>query len=177
MSKPTGLIAVPRTLLLLINFSIYQINWLLCILGQNSLVLFAILLIGCHYLFSPHPVKDLKLMALITFCGIILDGLLKATGFFTFSSDSWPIPNWLITVWMSLSLLPNYSLHWLKTRLRLAATLGAVGGPVAYWAGVRLGAATFTWTVTQSLLLLALLWGLFWPLMMYFASKLSPDTE
>ncbi|WP_136797900.1 MULTISPECIES: DUF2878 domain-containing protein [Desulfosediminicola] len=168
---------LPKLWMIVTNFAVYQLNWLICIFGQNSFLWLALLLIACHMLVSPSPGKDMVLMAIITICGITLDGLLKAIGFFSFSSDFWPIPLWLITVWMTLGLLPNHSLNWLKGRWLLSALLGAIGGPVAYWAGVRLGVASFNWSTPSSLLLLALLWALFWPLMMFCASKVSPKTE
>lgn len=172
-----GIRPLPRTFLLIFNFIIYQSNWLICVLGQNSFLWLALLLVGCHFLISPYPAKDLVLMLLITFCGVTLDGMLKAIGFFSFPADGWPIPLWLTALWMTLALLPNHCLSWLKGRWKLSALLGAIAGPVAYWAGVRLGAASFSWSTASSLLLLAVLWAFFWPLMMFCASKVLPSSN
>jgi hypothetical protein len=46
---------------------------------------------------------------------------------------------------------------------------GALGGPLAYWAGVRLGAASFTWSLLSSLGILAIVWALLWPEVMHFS--------
>jgi len=175
MSTLTGIRIkpLPRLSLIVINFTIYQVNWLLMVLGQNTFLWLALLLIGFHLLLLPEPMRDSMLMVLVTCCGVILDGLLKGIGFFSFSADFWPIPLWLVVIWMSLGLLPNYSLGWLKGRWFLSATLGAIGGPLAYWAGVRLGVASFNWPLLQSLLLLAFLWACFWPLVMFIATKVT----
>ena len=78
-------------------------------------------------------------------------------------------------VWTTFATLPNHSLAWHKKRLGLAALLGAVGGPLAYWAGVRLGAATFNWPLLPSLLLLAAIWGILMPGVMRLSSRLAPE--
>lgn len=169
--------SLPRLSLIVMNFIIYQVNWLLMVFGQNSFLWLALLLIGFHLLLLPEPARDIVLMVVVTCCGVILDGLLKIFGFFSFSADFWPIPLWLIVIWMSLGLLPNHSLGWLKGRWVLSALLGAVGGPLAYWAGVRLGVASFNWPLLPSLLLLALLWACFWPLVMFIASRITPRRD
>lgn len=172
-----GLRHIPKASRIMLNFAIYQTNWLICVIGQDSLLWLALLLIGCHFLISPVPGKDLVMMLVITTCGMALDGTLKAIGFFSFPSDFWPIPLWLMVLWMTLALLPHHSLHWLKGRWRLSASLAALGGPLAYWGGVRLEAAVFNWSLVASIFLLAILWACFWPLMMFIASRTLPKVN
>jgi hypothetical protein len=99
---------------------------------------------------------------------------LRAAGFISFDSTFAPIPLWLMGVWLTFAILPNHSLAWLKNRLRLSALLGALGGPLAYWAGVRLDAATFNWPLLPSLLLLAIVWAALMPGVMHLSSRLAP---
>lgn len=105
--------------------------------------------------------------------GMCVDGVLKFVGFFSFSSDAFPIPLWLTVIWLSLATLPNHSLHWLKNKPLLSGTLAAAGGPLAYWAGVRFGVATFHLPLAWSLLILAVVWGLLFPFIMAISSILS----
>ncbi len=51
----------------------------------------------------------------------------------------------------------------------LSAFLGAVGGPLAYWAGVRLGAASFGFSLPFSLLVLGMVWAFVLPISMKLA--------
>jgi hypothetical protein len=59
----------------------------------------------------------------------------------------------------------------MKKQILLSVLLGALGGPLAYWAGVRLGAATFHWPILSSLALLAVIWALLWTGVMAVAAR------
>ena len=89
-------------------------------------------------------------MAILLGLGILLDGTLQQVGFFTSASPGFPIPFRLMMIWLGLAITPHHRLSWLKMLPFLAAFFGAMGGPVAYWAGVRLGAASFTWPLLQA---------------------------
>jgi hypothetical protein len=160
----------------LVNFSIYQANWIICIKWGNTLSWVALLLLAVHFYISPCRKSDIQLIALVTVLGILLDGILKAIGFFCFRADNFPIPFWLIIIWMTLATLPNHSLAWLKDKTYIAGLLGMVGGPLAYWAGTRLGVASFNWQLLPSLLVLGILWGLIWPTIM-FMSRITYTTN
>ncbi|HHD63778.1 MAG TPA: DUF2878 domain-containing protein [Desulfobulbaceae bacterium] len=107
--------------------------------------------------------------------GIVVDGTLQKVGFFTFMSPGFPIPFWLMMIWLGLAITPHHSLSWMKKRLFLAALFGAMGGPAAYWAGVRLGVASFTWPLPQALLLLALIWSVLWTTVMHLSVISAAD--
>jgi hypothetical protein len=158
-----------KTMHWLLNFSIYQANWFICIKWGNSYSWIALLLLVVHFSISPCRKADLRLIILVTVMGILLDGILKAVGFFSFSGDNFPIPFWLIVIWMTLATLPNHSLGWLKGKPFIAGLLGMIAGPIAYWAGTRLGVATFNWQLLPSLLLLGILWSLVWPAIMFMS--------
>jgi|DewCreStandDraft_4_1066084.scaffolds.fasta_scaffold00053_13 hypothetical protein len=52
-----------------------------------------------------------------------------------------PGPCWMVCLRGPFASTLDVSLRWLRERPRLAAVLGAVGGPLAYWADGELGAA------------------------------------
>lgn len=63
----------------------------------------------------------------------------------------------------------------MRSRLSVSILFGAIGGPLAYWGGVQIGAASFPLSLAYSLLVLAVVW----PLVMYLAGRLGvrqPDT-
>lgn len=155
---------------ILANIAIYQIVWFLCVLGENGGAWLALPLLGLHYLYSPIRLVDLKMMAVMLILGLIIDGTLYALGFISFNVAAKPIPFWLLVIWLTLAILPHHSLAWLKTRYFLSAFFGALGGPLAYWAGVRLGSAYFNWPILPSLVTLAIIWAFLWPAVMYFAT-------
>ena len=51
-------------------------------------------------------------------------------------------PLWLMALWMSFATTVRHSLRWLNGRPILQASLGLIGGPLAYLTGESLGAIT-----------------------------------
>lgn len=153
---------------LLLNILSYQAVWFLAILWGNTGAAIGSVLIIIHIVRSERKSADLKMMGFLFFLGLLVDGTLLQMGFFSFKNTGFPIPIWLMVIWIALAITPHHSLSWLKNRLLLASLLGALAGPAAYWAGTRMGAATFNLSLLSSLLILAVLWSLLFPAIMYF---------
>lgn len=155
------------------NAAAYQLSWLLAVLGGNMGACFAVGLLLLQLAFSSVRMADVRMMLLLLFIGLVVDGTLHQIGFISFKETGFPIPFWLIVIWLALAITPHHCLSWLKKRTFLSAIFGALGGPIAYWAGVRLGAATFNWSLPVSIVMLAVLWAALWPSVMYFSVVLS----
>ncbi|WKE63939.1 DUF2878 domain-containing protein [Gallaecimonas kandeliae] len=147
-----------------LNLLLFQLAWLAAVLWQSPWAVAALL--ALHLALSPKRRNDALLMAALVLAGLAVDGSLSAAGVLDFGPGPWPVPPWLLALWAAFGMLPNHGLAWLKTRPWLAAVLGALGGPFAYWAGVRLGAVSFGWPLGSSLAVLALVWALLLPLLM-----------
>ncbi|MBT8361137.1 MAG: DUF2878 domain-containing protein, partial [Deltaproteobacteria bacterium] len=93
-----------------INLIIYQITWFICVLGGNDLSWIPLIFLGIHLYLSPYRKADSMLIIALFCVGIVIDGTLKVLGLFNFTSDSFPIPYWLMVVWLVLATLPNHSL-------------------------------------------------------------------
>lgn len=159
---------------ILLNVILYQVVWFLCVFKENQGALIALVFLVAHLFFSPYRIKDMRMMAVLLAVGTLIDGTLYLAGFMTYNVQALPIPFWLAVVWLALATLPHHSLKWLKGRILLSSLLGALGGPLAYWAGVKAGAASFTLPLISSLTLLAVIWGVLWPFTMYIANKDLP---
>ncbi len=155
----------------LLNIAIYQLIWFTAVLGGERLVWLAMVLILVHFFLTPIAKTDLVLVLLVLIIGVLIDGALRFYGFFVFTEDRFPIPLWLGCIWMGLATVLNHSLGWLKGRLWLAAVLGAIGGPAAYLGGGRLGAAEFSLSLPWSIAVLAVIWGLLVPGLMWLSRK------
>lgn len=158
---------------MLANFAIYQAVWLACVFYGNAGALLVWPLVVLHLLLSAKKTADLQMMGLLLALGLAIDGTLHAIGFFRFHDAGWPIPGWLMLIWLALATLPHHSLAWMQGRPLLAAAFGAIGGPLAYWGGVKLGIAAFSWPLWPALLLLAVIWATLWPGVMTFAARSS----
>jgi hypothetical protein len=100
-----------------------------------------------------------KLMAISVAIGLLVDSTLAMTGQVRFA-ESWPenlAPYWMLSLWVAFATTLNHSLRWLMHRPVAAAVAGAIGGPLAYVAGAKLGALVIV-TPSLTLPLIALLW-------------------
>ncbi|MEJ2524412.1 MAG: DUF2878 domain-containing protein [Desulfuromonadales bacterium] len=156
-----------------INLLLYQGGWFACVLGGAwgypvIGALLAAALVGVHLLLVPDARREGPLLAVACLIGVVVDSLQQALGLFTFQADpGWPfwLPLWVFVIWAQFATLFHYALRWLRGRYWLAALFGLLGGPLAYWAGVRLGAASFGSHLLLSLLVLAVVWAVVTPLL------------
>lgn len=164
---------------LLLNIAIYQAIWFLCVLFGNLGALLSVPLLALHFFFSGKRAADARMMAILVIGGFIIDGSLQAAGVLALRGWGWPIPIWLATIWIGLATLPHHSLWWMRSRILVNILFGAIGGPLAYWGGTRLGAASFPLSLEYSLLVLAVVWAVLWPLVMALAAhgNGSPDNS
>lgn len=133
---------------IVINVVAYQLAWFACVLGAayghpeiGTFVVAAA--VALHLLQSARPLNDLKLMAAAGFLGFVLDSGLASGGIVVFASGVWVdglAPHWMVALWVAFATTFHLSLRWVMARPAFAALLGAIGGPVAYYAGMRLGA-------------------------------------
>jgi hypothetical protein len=75
-------------------------------------------------------------------------------------------------MWLMFATTINVSLRWLKHRLALAALLGAVAGPAAYFAGYRLGGVQIP-EMALAMGALGCGWALLMPLLMAISARLD----
>lgn len=170
---------IPVTAGKILNLALYQLGWFCCVLGaawgypiRGALV--ALSLMGVHLLLAESRRAELKLMGCACLLGIVIDGSQQALGVFSFPTDpAWPfpLPFWIFVIWAQFATLFHYAIDWLRGRYRLAAIFGLFGGPLAYWGGVRLGAAQFGDNPLFSIASLALVWALVTPLLFWLSSR------
>lgn len=123
---------------------------------------------------APQRSAEALLVLQAALVGLVVDGCLIALGLARYAAPG-PVtqlpPVWLVTLWMAFATSLNVSLAWLKDRLSLAALLGLIGGPLAYFAGARLGGMEFTDPVWVALSAVAVLWAAALPLLLYLARR------
>jgi hypothetical protein len=162
------------------NLVAFQVGWFACVLGAGAsrpwlgpaivAGLLALQAIGLPELRRAWP-----FILLVGTAGAALDTSLALAGIFMFQAGlqpTWLCPPWLIAVWIIFaSTLPS-SLRWLAGHQGLATVLGAVAGPLSYYAGVTLGALAMPEDPMQSLIVLAVLWGLLLPSLLHVMKRM-----
>ena len=103
--------------------------------------------------------------------GMILDAVLVAAGVLRFpdGAPGFPIPVWMVALWINFALALEWLRRWLGGRWGTAALLGTVGGPASYVAGAELGAVTLGPTTGIAVGAIAAEWTLAMPLLLFVA--------
>jgi uncharacterized protein DUF2878 len=147
------------------NFVAYQCAWFAVILGAahgmpQAGAAVAVLLAAVHLALRRER-AELRLIGASIIAGLLVDSALVVSGKVQFAAP-WPpgmAPFWMLSLWIAFATTLNHSLRWLMTRPLAAALAGALGGPLAYLAGARLGALTLVEPLV-GLTLIAVLWAL-----------------
>lgn len=161
-----------------INVALFQIGWFACVLGAAHGLpwigpLSAVAIIAWHCSHATRARPELALAAGALLVGAIFDTLLLHTGWIRFSAGALiagTAPVWMMALWALFATSLNVSLRSLRARPGLAVILGAVGGPLAYFSGARLGALTFT-AVGPALTVIALGWAVVTPALLAAARR------
>lgn len=163
-----------------VNFLLFQIAWFACVLGAaNNLPWIGPLVVGLIVIYHvrrvPSAGPELQLIGSAAVIGAVFDSLLAASGWVSYPSGQWHAalaPYWIVAMWIGFATTLNVSLSWLKRRYWLATLFGAVGGPLAYLAGAKLGGITLV-SSEAALIALAVGWAAITPLLTYLASRLD----
>ncbi len=166
-----------------VNFILFQMGWFACVLGaahgQPWLGTgIAAAIVAFHGYCAVRPAEEFKLLGIAVLIGLLWDSLLVMLGWIAYPNGTFltgVAPHWILALWALFATALNVSMHWLKQRLMIAVVLGAVCGPLSYWAAVRLGAATFV--VPQSAVIaLAAGWALIMPALLLLSRRFDGMT-
>jgi len=140
----------------LANFVLFQLVWFAAVLGAAQGLRWwgpvaALAFLAIHLgAMVPQSERRRELTYLIVVClvGSFADTLLLRFGLLAYPGDSGApavngpfamVPPWIASLWLAFAMLPRFSLRWLAGRRWLAAAFGAVGGPLSFYAGTRIG--------------------------------------
>jgi hypothetical protein len=117
-------------------------------------------------------------MLLLSACviGFLFDGALMLIGALGFPDDAMlltPVPLWMLMMWVNLAITIPFSLSWLQERYVLAAAFGFLGGPGAYFTGMKLGAVQLGTDLPQSLMLVGFEWAVAMPVLLLIATRVE----
>lgn len=144
---------------ILLNFIWFQTIWFCVVLFQNQFVWLAILLIFGYVAILPFRYVNMLFGVAMAFYGTLVDGTMAAWGFYEFTPRGrFLLPIWLVVLWVAFGFMLRVSLTYLRRRYLLASILGAVFGPLSYFAAAKLGAVSFP----QSLVVTGLMIGAWW---------------
>ncbi|WP_047337781.1 DUF2878 domain-containing protein [Pseudomonas protegens] len=150
----------------LINALLFQLGWFICVLSGDSLwLLLGVAILLAHLRWIGRWTDEGPMIVGIALIGIALDSFLNWLGVFEFQQVSLLVPLWLMLLWALLATTLRHGLAWSARPWWLGCLLGALGGPLSYYAGGRLAGVTFPYGTGPTLLGLGVLWALLLPLL------------
>ena len=172
-----------------LNGLIYSFGWVFCILCGAShltlppLIFTLIAVIAQLYFLYKQDQKvyyaDLLVLLYGVSFGYFMEIALISNGIVTYATENrffalFP-PGWIWSLYFLFSLTFNHSLKFLHAYRVLPFLFGALGGPISYLVGQRLGAVTLS--SDAALLFLGALWGVYLFVMYEFTSRINHSTE
>ena len=165
-----------KTILIILGF---QIVWFACAIGAAQGIYYlpfitGFLMISGVVLSTPDKKSLLTFILWSTVLGFLVDTVLLQHQLIQFKSlNPYPLnlyqPWWMTILWASFASSFSTSFQWLANKYRLAAVLGGVFGPIAYYSGSQLGAIAPI--SQQGLILVGLFWLISMPLMVWLSFR------
>jgi hypothetical protein len=158
-----------------VNFVAFQIGWFAAVLGAGhgmpwlGVVIVPLVLL-CNLVLSADWRQELLVAFAAAVMGFAVDTGLVAAGVFAPVPFGVPrpfSPLWMVMLWVNQATTLNGSMAWLRGRYLAGALFGAVGGPLAYLSGAKLGAATLPSTL--GLVILGITWAGAFPALLALA--------
>lgn len=165
----------------LFNYFSYYVGWLACVYSAAHGISWAgvgvvAVLVLVHFVLTHTLREEITMIVVIGILGTLVDSFQAASGLLTYegryATVPWLGPIWITAIWVLFASTINWSFEWLKGRTRLTVALGAIGGPLSYVAGERIGAVHFQHNFITTMLVLAVIWSLVVPLFFGIAHRM-----
>ena len=166
------------------NLLSFAIGWFACVVGAANGtpsygVAVAAMLLALNILIAEDPIHEARVIATVGALGFVIDTALALAGIFVVdpraSNPSWLCPIWMVALWMMFGSMLTASLAWLAARGAIASIVGAIVGPLSYFAAAKMGALAIPGRVAPRLTTIAIIWAVVLPGLLKFANRTSRD--
>jgi len=181
MNNSTPLSSAMQTRHSWINFLLFQGVYTLSLFGViNNLAWIGGLGLIAFALWHARTAKaaktDFLLAGIAVIVGLSLDTLYMRSGLIAYEGQlfwSGIAPLWILVLWANFALTLGGCLSWLRGRLALAALLASTGGPLSYYAGIRLGTATVSGDPLLLFSVISITWGIAVPALLWMSMQIE----
>ena len=169
----------------LVNLVLFQVGWFSCVLGAaHGVDWFGPVVVAAWVSLHVALQRDRRAEAFCVVAAFVLgyatDGLLVLGGAIEFHGDSAafePTRGWMLALWVNLAATLRLALGWLQGRPALAAILGGVSGPAAYFSAAELDAVSIPEPVAQGLSLIAVAWAIALPILFWISRRVRSPAD
>lgn len=170
----------------IVSFALFQLAWFAAVLGGAhdldfigscpALALFAFHIASNHRRWF----ESCAIILAIFIFGMVIELIVLKSGAIiyrgTTASAAFP-PLWILALWLAFATLPDRALLWLSGRVVLQIIFGALGGPLSYVAGEKLGAAHLNPSLSYAIAVLAIAWAIATPTCFRLVEIFSKSAE
>ena len=165
---------------LILNLLGNQVVWFVAVIaaGREQAwpgVLAAFAFVALHLRSAPRPAEEVRLVVIAMLCGVLIDGVAAWQGWVVYRAATFGsamAPPWILALWASLAVTANMGMRSLQPHPWVAAVLGGIGGPLAYFAAARgWDAAQFPAPAWRGWAWLAMAWAMALPLLLGVAKR------
>jgi len=161
-----------------VNLSFFKIGWLASVFtAAASMPVLGTLVVGiavlAHLWLADNSRGELRLLAFAAFLGLLWESLLVAAGIVSYEASSilpGIAPYWIVGMWVLFATTLNVGMRWLRKSIAVAAVAGAIGGPMSFLAGEKMGAVSFA-NPSLALFVIGAGWAVLLPTLVYFATR------
>jgi hypothetical protein len=157
----------------ILNLMMFQLGWAICVLGGNLMaVAYSLVALLIHHRYVLQSKSEWKLVGFIVLVGITWDSLLVFFGLIAYPDAVWfSLPVWMVCLWILFATTFMHSMAWLSNYSWLCVFVGAVFGPISYWAGVELSEASFGGSPIMSMVVIAAGWAILFPIGLHMTGR------
>lgn len=164
-----------------VNLLVFQLAWFACILGAGfglpwlGVAVVVLSAIG-HLAYVRFDRGWMALLVCAFLLGWVCDWMVLRTGAMGYPQHAHlltEVPLWMPFMWVNIATTLHLSLGWMKGRYVLAMLFGFLGGPGAYFTGMKLDAVLLGDDLLRSLLIIGVEWAIAMPLLIIIAEKFS----
>ena len=161
-----------------INASLFNIAWLVCVIfGDLAAAMACAVVLALHFLFvSRNPIEGSLLLKVVILGWLVDTALFSANLLISDVGSNFP-PLWLSCLWLLFATTLNHCFVWFQQHNIVAMIVGAIAGPTSYYAGCQLSAIAMGESPLTSLLIIALVWAVIFPLVLSWASRLNDQSQ
>ena len=175
LNLPKGEIPV-RTVL--INLVLFKVGWLAVVAGAaagfplvGTAVVFAV--VGVHLWQTKFMVEECILLICVAVLGLVWESFMVLSGLTVYRTGTLIAgiaPYWIVAMWVLFATTLNIGLRWLRKSTTIAVLTGVCGGPLAFFAGERMGAVSFD-DPLLSLVVIGIGWAVLLPVIVRLATR------
>lgn len=168
----------------IINLVSFKAGWISVVAGAAAGfpalgALAAAAVVTLHLWLSRDARTESLLLAAAAVMGLVWESALVSAGLIQYDNGfvvPGLAPYWIIAMWVLFATTLNVGMRWLRSSVWVAAIAGAIGGPLAFLAGQKMGAVSFADPVS-AYFFIGIGWALLLPVLVRIATRFDGHAD